>query len=200
MLIQEIFGKRITDIYAVFTIVDESEETAECFLELDKELLIGVPFDFEKEVQIRKPNPEAKSLFTDLADYPVYDVNESGKTIGEIASAYQKRKTGLLNKIWKLLFRKELMVPEYQPYNVTYKENRLKHVKDATIIDFIWYENEETSKGFFLLHNGYVITETNMSPVGTGMAGLNYFESLAEMTASNGAHYKRLMQEEKSNG
>ena len=51
---------------------------------------------------------------------------------------------------------------------------------------------EDSEVGFIELENGYIITETIMSPHGTGMAGLNYYESLESFEESCGTDYKRI--------
>ena len=52
--------------------------------------------------------------------------------------------------------------------------------------------DDSDSVGFIELENGFIITETIMSPHGTGMAGLNYFESLESFEESCGTDYKRI--------
>ena len=69
-----------------------------------------------------------------------------------------------------VLFGQNIAIKDYQPYKVDYRENKLKHIKDRKIIDFLWYD-DESEKGFILLDNGYLITETNFAPHGTGLAG-----------------------------
>ena len=52
--------------------------------------------------------------------------------------------------------------------------------------------DDSDSAGFIELENGYIITETIMSPHGTGAAGLNYFESLENFEERCGTDYKRV--------
>lgn len=52
--------------------------------------------------------------------------------------------------------------------------------------------DDSDSVGFIELENGYIITEILMSPHGTGMAGLNYFDSLKTFEDSCGTEYKRM--------
>jgi hypothetical protein len=196
MLIEELFGKTITNIYATFGVEQEWLDSAECFIEIDNSLIIGFPYGFDKDAWIKNIEPNAESIFKDLNDYPVYHVNKEGKSIGEIADSYQKRKSSILYKIKKAIFRQEIIIKEYQPHKIEYKENKVKHILNSKISDFIWYD-DESEKGLFLLENGYIITETTMSPCGTGLAGLNYYESLADLVESKGQGYLRLTESKK---
>lgn len=191
MLIEDIFGKTITNIYATFGIDQGWLDTADCFIELDNKLIIGFPYGFDKNVWVREIDKESVSLFKNLEDYPVYHVNKERKSIEEIAKSYQKRKNNILYKIRNALFGKELEIKEYQPYLIEYKENKVKYIQNSKIVDFLWYD-DDSIKGLFLLENGYIISETQMSPSGTGMAGLNYYESLDELSASKGDDFKSL--------
>ena len=57
---------------------------------------------------------------------------------------------------------------------------------------------EDSDVGFIELENGYILTETIMSPHGTGMAGLNYYESLESFEESCGTDYKRIKNKTKT--
>lgn len=70
-------------------------------------------------------------------------------------------------------------------------ENKLKYIQNKKIKDFLWYE-DDSEKGFIELENGYIITETTMSPSGTGLAGLNYFVSIDDLEKRKGNDYKRI--------
>lgn len=191
MIITELFGKTITNIYATLGVTQGWLDTADCFIELDESLIIGFPFGFSEDVWIRELDPKATTLFKNLSSYPVYHVNKEGKSIGEIAAAYQKKKRNIFSKIKKALFGHEILNKAYQPYKIEYRENKIKHIQNAKISDFIWYE-DEIEKGFFLLENGYIISETTMSPSGTGLAGLNYYTSLQDLTETKGVNFKLL--------
>lgn len=191
MLIKDILGKTITNIYLISGIEQEWLDTADCLIELDNALLIGIPSGHSNEVWEREPDPAARSLFINLADIPSYHVNKEGKSIKEVADAYQKRKNSFLGKIKKALFGEEKLPKEYRPYKVEYRENKLKYIQQAKIADFLWYD-EAGESGFFVLDNGYIITEKTMAPSGTGQAGLHYFESLESLEKAKGNDYKRL--------
>lgn len=191
MVISELFGKTITNIYTVYGTEQEWLCTAECFFELDNALIVDLPNGFDDEVWIKELDPNAMTVFKDMEDYPVYHVNKEGKSIGEIAAAKKKRQQSILGRIKKILFGREEAVPrEYTPYRVEYLENKLKYVQNRKITGFI-FNDDETEKGFFLLDNGYVITAITMAPKGIG-AGLEYYESVAAFESAKGTGLKRL--------
>lgn len=64
-------------------------------------------------------------------------------------------------------------------------------VINRRISDFAWYEDDDYG-GYFLLDDGSVITETRMSPQGTGQAGLNYYKTLEELIKDKGPNIRRL--------
>jgi hypothetical protein len=191
MLIEDIFGRTITDIYLISGIEQGWLDTADCIIELDNQLLIGIPVGHSLDIWERDPEPLAQSLFINLSDIPSYHVNKKGKSISEVANAYQKRKNSFLGKIKKALLGEEKIPKEYRPYKVEYRENKLKYIQHAKIADYLWYD-EDGESGFFLLDNGYIISEKRMAPSGTGMAGLHYFESLGYLEQKKGGNYKRL--------
>jgi hypothetical protein len=80
---------------------------------------------------------------------------------------------------------------DYQAYEVEYRENKLKNLKDRKIIDFLWYA-DDSEKGLILLDNGYIITETTIAPHGTGLAGLNFYENINDLILSKGNDYSKL--------
>ncbi|HEV7231371.1 MAG TPA: hypothetical protein VGO45_08595 [Bacteroidia bacterium] len=191
MQLKELIGKQITNIYSLVEMDTGGLDTGECFLELDNNLIIDIPYDSNQDVWIKELNPGASSLFADLSDQPVYHVNKEKKTIGEIAANYQKQKNTFFNKLRKLVFGEGLGIKEYQPYKVEYIENKLKGIKGRVITDFIWY-TEMGEKGYFLLDNGFLITDKSTAPNGTGLAGLNYYESLSQLIRMKGDDFKRL--------
>ncbi len=194
---EELPGKTITNIYSIVNMEVGGLDTAECFIELDGKLFIDIPYDAEQEVFVKELNNKAISLFSDLSDIPVYHVNKEHKTIGEIAGDYQKQKASVFNRLRNYLFGSNPDIKAYKPYKTEYRENKLKYIKDRKIADFIYY-NEMGEKGYLLLDNGYLITETNTAPHGTGLAGLNYFESLSELIRLKGNGFIKLSDKEAS--
>lgn len=166
-------------------------DTGDCFIELDNEIIIDIPFGFSDDIWIKDLDKDAVSLFDDLSDYPVYHVNKDNKTVGEIAENYQRQRRTIFNRLSKVLFRHDLAIKDYQPYKVEYRENKLKNIKDRKIIDFLWYD-DNSEKGFILLDNGYLITETKFAPHGTGLAGLNLYENLNDLINAKGNDYFKL--------
>jgi hypothetical protein len=186
MLIDEIIGKQITNIYIRIMNDNSGIDYGESFIELDNKIIINIPIDSNSDVLIKKLNRGAKSIFSNLSDCPTYYVNRNKKTIGEVANKYKKKKYNIFNILKKICFGIEVIIKEYQPYKIEYKENKLKYVKDRKITDFIWYSEEP--KGFFLLDNGYLITEKSVAPHGIGV-GLYYYESLDEVIKIYGTDY-----------
>jgi len=194
---EELPGKTITNIYSVVNMEVDGLDTAECFIELDNKLCIDIPYDTEQEVFVKELNNKAISLFSDLSDIPVYHVNKEHKTIGEIANDYQKQKGSILNRLRNYLFGTDPGIKAYKPYKTDYRENKLKYIKDRKITDFISYD-ELGERGYLLLENIYLITKTNTAPHGTGLAGLNYFESLSELIRLKGNGFIKLSEKKAS--
>lgn len=191
MKIEEMIGKTVTNIYSLVLVQVGGLDTGECFIELNNKYIIDIPFAYNVEVLLKQLNNEAVSLFTDLSDYPVYYINKNNKTVGDIAQKHQQQRRNIFNRLRKFLFGQNNFTKDYEPYKIEYRENNLKHVKGQKIVDFIWYAND-SDKGLLLLENGYLITETTASPHGTGLAGLNYFESIADLIEDRGSNYLKL--------
>jgi len=196
MQTEEIIGKTVTNIYSLVTMEVGGLDRAECFIELDNKYIIDIPYAHSDDIWLKELNKDAVSLFADLRDYPIYLVNKDNKTVAEIAENYQRQRRNIFNILRKYLFGQDIVIKDYQAYKVEYRENKLKQIKDRKIVDFIWYD-EDNDKGLFLLDNGYLITETTVAPQGTGLAGLNYFESLENLTESRGDKYLKLTDEKK---
>jgi hypothetical protein len=191
MQIRELIGRKIANIYELVKTEAGGLDTGECFIEFDDHLIIGIPYDTDQEVAIKELDPQAVSLFTDLSDIPIYHVNPEHKTIGELAAGYQQQNGSLLLRIRSWLLGHTALVKAYQPYKVDYHENKLKYLQGRAITDFIWY-NEMGEKGYFLLDNGLLLTETTTAPNGTGLTGINYYDSLSQLTAAKGSDFCRL--------
>lgn len=190
ILIEEIIGKTITDIRCKYGIEDGWLDTAECFIELDNKIFIEIPYGQSKDVFEVNVDPDAKTIFGNLSDIPHYFVNKEGKSISEVVEIHKKRKRNIFNRIRKVFFGYEPPVKEYKPYKVEYHENKLKHIINRTIVDYLW-ESERTEKGFFELDNGYLISDQYMAPSGTGLAGLHYYDSLDSLIKRKGENLNR---------
>lgn len=190
MLIKNLVGKTITNIYSIIELEHGGLDKGECFIELDNTTVIDIPWGEGEDVYIKDLAPAAKSLFEDLSDIPLYHVNKDNKPIETIAREYQQQKRPLLGRI-KRLFGQALIIKDYLPYKIEYNENKLKYIKNRKIVDFLWYEYE-IEKGFIELDNGFIITEVTIANNGTGLVGLHYYEDLSFLIKQKGNHILRL--------
>lgn len=197
MRTEEIIGKTLTNIYAWVSMEVGGLDTGECFIELDYQYIIDIPFGQSDEIWVKELNNKAESLFADLSDLPVYHVSKENSTAEGIGESFHRRKRNIFNRLRSLLAGQNILIKDIEPYKVDYRENKLKHLKNKKVVDFIWY-TDDGNKGFLLLDNGYLITETTVAPHGTGLAGLNYFESLESLAERRGSGYVRLS--DKKNG
>ncbi|MEY5050014.1 MAG: hypothetical protein RLZZ175_3373 [Bacteroidota bacterium] len=67
-------------------------------------------------------------------------------------------------------------------------------MKNRKIVNLLCY-SDEAEKGFLLLDNGYIFTETIVAPHGTGKAGINIFESINELTSLKGNDFTKLTEQ-----
>lgn len=163
MEIAELIGKRVTDIFQVLDLEVGGLDKGDCYIELDNELVVGIPYALNDDVWIKEVPFEADSVFIDLSDIPIYDVKSF------LGIKYTK--------------------PSH------FKENKIKYLKDQRIMDFLWFDDEDfkfSNHVYFLLENGYIFTQTLVAPHGLGMAGLNYYYSIAHFEEQVGKKYKRL--------
>lgn len=63
MRTEEIIGKKITNIYSLVTMELGGLDTGECFLELDHQFIIDIPFGFDGDICLKALNKNAISLF-----------------------------------------------------------------------------------------------------------------------------------------
>lgn len=188
---KEIIGRSITDILVWSKMEVDGLDEVEVFIQLDNKKTIGIPWNFESENLETEPRKDSKSLFYNLSEIPEYYINPEGKTIQEVLDAKKKNQSSFFGRIKKAVGLEEGIPREYKVYKTEYRENKLMYLKNQKIMDFIMFEDSDF--GCFLeLKNGFIITETMMSPHGTGMAGLNYFESLKSFEERYGVDYKRI--------
>lgn len=200
MLLKELIGKTITDIFEISKCEHRGLDKSECFVELDNTTIIGIPYSFatsEDEVSVKKLDENAITIFKNLDElHPIYHINKEEKSIPEIANKHAEKKPTLFEKAKHLISRKKTIIKtkyikEYDSYKVEYIENKLKHIKGRAIKDLITFGGDD-EKYFFELDNGYFITETNFSPNGTGQIGINQYENLADIISWKGNDFKRL--------
>lgn len=188
---QEIIGRTIRNIFVWSKMEVGGLDEAEVSIQLDNGKVIGIPWDFESERIEKELRKDSESLFSDLSDIPEYHINPEGKSIQEVLDAKKQRESSFFGRIKKAVGLGEGIPKEYRVYETEYRDNKLKHLKNQKIKDFLMFDDSD-SAGFIELENGFIITETIMSPHGTGMAGLNYYESLDSFEGSCGTHYKRI--------
>ncbi len=191
MRIEELIHQKITNIYSSVKMEVGGIDSGECYLEIDNEMIIHIPFAFDDNLSLKVLDKDATSLFADFSDYPVYYLNNETKTAGEYVDNFQLRKPTFFNRLRNKLFGHEIAKKDHQSFKVDYKENRLKNIKNRKIIDFLWYA-DESEKSFILLDNGYLITEINIAPHGTGLVGLHLYENLNDMINAKGKNYFKL--------
>lgn len=191
MCTKEIIGRTITDILVWSKMEIGGLDEAEVYIQLDNGKITGIPWDFESKNLERQPKKDSKSLFSDLSDIPEYHINSEGKAIQEVLDEKKKRGNSFFGGIKKAIGLNEGIPKEYKVYKTEYRENKLKYLKNQTIVDFLMFDDSD-SVGFLELKNGYIITETMMVPHGTGLAGLNYYENLEFFEKSCGTDYKRM--------
>src|SRR5712671_1864414 len=139
MRLEELIGKTITNIFQVLEYESYGLDKGECFVELYNNIIIDIPCSFDGEIRTKDLAEKAISIFNDLADYPVYHVNQEGKSIKEIADKYAVTKLTLLQKMkYHFLFGKipavqRKAIKEYEPYKIEWKENKLKYIKGSVI-------------------------------------------------------------------
>ena len=205
MFLEEIIDKTITNIFELLKFEDGGLDFGECFVELDNKIIIGFPCgsdNFDDEVWIKELNEKAITIFKDLDKlYPVYHVNKEGKSIKETIEKYTDKQSTFFDKAKRFVLGKKPAVQskhivEYEPYKVEYVENKFKYIKDRVIKDLITFGDDD-EKYFFELDNGYLITETQFSPNGTGRIGINLYDNLNDITSWKGNDFKRLTDHKK---
>lgn len=134
MLVKELPGKKITRIYSVLELEPGGLDRAECFIELENNMVIDIPYDLDDEVWI-----------------------------------------------------KELPVP-----GDGFEEHETSVFSDQRITDIISYHDGSTDKVLLLLENGFLISEQQIAPNGTALAGLTVFNNVAEMEDRYGSNYVTL--------
>jgi hypothetical protein len=183
--LSKLLGMTLTNIFSFVQMDVDGLDYGECYLELNNSVIIYFPIGLNAAFLNDKKNNEYTSLFDNLEDIPTYLVNKEKKTIQEIIDFYERKNKSIVQKIRNLFISKKLIIKEYQPYAVEFHENKLKYIKNQKIADIIWYPGEmETT--LFLLENGFIITETQVAPNGTGHVGLNYYDNLNQLVNSKG--------------
>jgi hypothetical protein len=194
MQIEDIIGKTITNMYSLLSMDVEGMDTYECFIELDSNDIINIPYGLSEDVWQKELNQDAESLFADLSDTPSYHIIYDN--IDKPDNAQRRKMCGIFYWLRKMIFGHNVVKDNKKfTVEIEYLENKLKHIKDRKIVDLIWYASdwyEPCEACYLLLDNGYLITETTAAPHGTGIAGLHLFESLRDLTDIRGNDYFKL--------
>lgn len=156
MTAHDIIGKTITNIYQTLETEVGGLDRGDCFVELDHELVIGIPDSLESNVWVRELPFEAESVFKDVSDIPWYKVRKIFGIPCYRLSHYKENKVKYLKdqKIIDFLWYEE--------------------------------DDELSGQGYLLLQNGYAICQCSIAPHGLGLAGLNYYESLDQLESHRG--------------
>ena len=183
--LSKVLGMTLTNIYSFVKMDEGGLDYGECCLELNNTYLIDFPIGLNAPFLIDKRNKDSLSLFDNLDDIPTYKLNKDEKTIEEIRAFYERKNKSVVQKIRNLFLFEKQIIKEYQPYAVEFHENKLKYIKDQKIAVIIWFP-DGMDCSLFLLENGFVITEKQIAPNGTGLVGLNYYENFDQLVNSSG--------------
>lgn len=202
MLLEELIGKKVTNIFQVLYYEEYGLDKGESFIELDNEIVIEIPYGFDDEVTTKELDDKATSIFDDLSDSQIYHVNKEGKSIKEIADEVSITKPTFWEKMkhfirfGKILTVQQNEIVEYEPYKIEYVENKLKYIKNRIIVDIINFD-EDDERVFLELDNGYLISERNFSMNGTGRVGINVYYNINDITDWKGNEFKRISAQKK---
>ena len=174
MGIEEIIGKKITNIWLWQQMDVGGLDEAEVFIELDQKIILDIPYSFSQDIWIKTIDKEVISFFDDQTDEKT--------RLGRGNIFYSKFK--------KIVAPTLFFLKGKFSYSFNHVKHNIKYLKDQVITDFLLYPNDD--KGVLELKNGCFLTETQISPHGTGTAGLIFFESLAKLEESKGKNYIRL--------
>src|ERR1051325_5516107 len=92
MFLKDLLQRKITNIYCLNVYEVGGMDTSECFIELNNEIIIDIPFSGNDTVWVKQLDPKAKNLFENLYDIPTYLINKEGKSIVQIKESQKKRR------------------------------------------------------------------------------------------------------------
>ena len=193
MQAKELIAKTITDVYGIIVYEQYGMDTADIFVGLEDGIFIEIPGD-PNMVVYEKELPDAAVVIipamTDEAADRKYTANTQ-----PVASSITPQKTfwHRLRSIF-LPFDQPPLLPAAPPRIGPNPPVTMRYIKNRRIADFIWYPGNTHNNGFLLLDNGCVIGHTAAAMSGTGLAGLNYFNSLETFEQKKGTGYRRLLQ------
>lgn len=146
MLLKEIIGKRITNIYCLYGKYDEWLDTADCFIELDKQWIIDIPWgslEEDYEMELLEVKPGALSFFGKKYDYHFKPESKPNDEIIEDNKNF-------LHKLISRLFEHKPTRKENGFYDMD-EDDDFKFFKDRIIVDFIWYDRIGEKVFFYLI-------------------------------------------------
>lgn len=190
MQAKDIIGKTITDIYQWVEYEIGGLDQGECFLEIDKDFFVKIPYFEDEEIAVENIDKRATSFSSNQA---METVNKPDKEKNKVLNKGEERRA-FFRQLGKHLGRMasyEEIAPKSKPHKTENLSNEILEIKGQRIIDFIW-DTEEDKKGLFLLSNGFLITEMSIAPNGLGLAGLNCFENMEKLVNSGQYDYSDL--------
>ncbi|MCU0435659.1 MAG: hypothetical protein MUC87_19520 [Bacteroidia bacterium] len=187
----QIINRTITAVFLWKKMEPGGLDQAQVYIELDHEITIGIPADFES-VNIEMVPPEgAENLFADLSDISHYPLNSDITSIREGWREKRKQNT-VFGRIRRFFKREEQSPKPSLSYKIEYSVNKPKFIKDQKIVDLLIPDNPFDG-GFIVLENGCILFETPIAPHGIGAAGLSMYKNLEEFEKRYGSNYQSLI-------
>lgn len=193
---KELIGNRIKDILVWSKMEIGGLDEAQVFIELANGKFINIPWSFDSENIEAKPKLNTQSLIKKAKDKIKIDSVEfkipNNRSLQDIRSeAIENQKKTLFGRLKYKIGIKNGIPKKYITEKTEFQENKIKKLENQKIVDFLMFENSD-SVGFLEFENGNLISETFMSPHGTGMAGLNFYENIKDFENSCGTDYKSI--------
>lgn len=193
---KELIGNRIRDILVWSKMEVGGLDEGQVFIELTNGQFIEIPWNFDSENIETNPKPDSHSLIKkakkiiqiDSVEFK-FPENKSWEDIRNEVKENQKKT--LFGRLKYMFGIKNGISKKYRINKTKFEENKIKKLENQEIVDFLMFK-DSNSVGFLELENGNIISETMMSPHGTGMAGLNFYENIKEFEDRCGTDYKRL--------
>ena len=171
---KELIEQKIMDIFVWSKMEPGGLDEAEVSIQLGDDSTVGIPWDFDCKDLKQPLKKGAESLFTgERITYSKQLRPQDPKTVST-------KKTLLHSMVGQL---KRMLFPG----------SIHSLLKGQEIVDILLFHNADLP-GCLELQNGCIITETFVSPHGTGRAGLNLYQNLSEFEETHGTGYKRATQ------
>jgi hypothetical protein len=192
MKLKELIGRKIKDILVWSQMNVGGLDQAKVFIRLDNDKIVCIPWDVDSENLECIPKKGSTSLFRDLRDNICYSVISKRKSKA-VLEAQKKQELSWIGRLKKTMGFQRSLLNEYEETSqIEVIENKVKYLKDQIITDFLMLKNDSWEQGGFLeLENGYILTETETAPHGTGMAGFHFYENLQQFEERHRNPYQR---------